>query len=107
MLFDHRTYVVKPGRLQKQLALYHQHGWQAQRENLGEPYAFLVTETGALNSYVHIWVYKDAADRAERRSKLMADARWQKYLEVSGQAENLLSQQNQLMNEAPFYEVRK
>jgi len=107
MLFDHRTYTTKPGRLQKQLAIYREFGWEVQRELLGEPVAFLITESGPLNSYVHIWAYRDAADRASRRTKLLADVRWQKYLEVSGQAENLISQQTQLMNEAPFFSLKR
>ena len=64
MLLDHRTYTCRPGTLRKQLALYQEHGWAAQTEHLGQPFAYLTTETGDVNVYVHIWMYEDAADRA-------------------------------------------
>ena len=63
MLLDHRTYTVRPGTLRKQLALYEKHGLAAQKRYFGEPLAWLVSETGDVNTYVHIWVYEDAADR--------------------------------------------
>ena len=64
MLIDHRTYTLRPGTMAKSLALYEEYGMKAQKRHLGEPLAYLVTESGELNTYVHIWVYKDAADRA-------------------------------------------
>ena len=63
MLIDHRTYTVRAGTLRKQLALYEKHGLAHQKRHFGEPLAWLVSETGDVNSYVHIWVYEDAADR--------------------------------------------
>ena len=59
MLFDHRTYTCKPGTLPKQMALYEKHGMRAQQRHLGKPLFYAVTETGPVNSFVHIWVYKD------------------------------------------------
>jgi len=64
MLVDHRTYTVKPGTMAKQVALYQEYGLKPQTRHLGPPLAWLITETGEVNTYVHIWVYKDAADRA-------------------------------------------
>jgi hypothetical protein len=68
MLLDHRTYTVRAGCLRKQIALYEKHGLAAQKRHFGEPLAWLVAETGDVNSYVHIWVYEDAADRSRRRA---------------------------------------
>jgi hypothetical protein len=79
MLLDHRTYTVRPGCLRKQLALYEKHGLAVQRRHFGEPLAWLVAETGDVNSYVDIWVYDDAADRARKRAAMMADPEWQAY----------------------------
>jgi len=67
MLLDHRTYTVRAGCLRKQMALYEKHGLAVQKRHFGEPLAWLVAETGDVNSYVHIWVYEDAADRSRRR----------------------------------------
>ena len=69
MLLDHRTYTVRPGTLKKQLALFEKHGLAAQKRHFGEPLAYLVAESGDVNTYVHIWVYADAADRTARRGR--------------------------------------
>lgn len=66
MLYDHRTYTCTPGTLKKQMALYEKHGWAIQKRHLGEPLLYGPVETGNVNSYVHIWVFKDAADRSQR-----------------------------------------
>jgi hypothetical protein len=49
MIFDHRTYTVKPGMMKKQLELYEKHGLQAQIRHLA-PVLYGVTETGPLNT---------------------------------------------------------
>ena len=85
MLLDHRTYTVRPGTLRKQLALYEQYAFPVQKRYFGEPLAWLVAETGDVNSYVHIWVYEDAADRARKRAAMMGDAEWQTYLEKNAE----------------------
>ena len=106
MLYDVRTYVCRPGTIKAQLAIYAEHGFDAQKRHLGEPLAYLQTETGNVNSYVHIWVYRDAQDRAERRSAMAADPQWQAYLKRSAEAGNLVSQNNQLMTPVPFFKPR-
>ncbi|MEO9103129.1 MAG: NIPSNAP family protein [Burkholderiales bacterium] len=103
MLYDVRTYVCRPGTLKKHLALYEEFGWEAQRSHLGEPLAYLLTETGDVNSYTHIWVYDDAADRDRKRTALYQDAKWLAYVEKSGAAGYLLSQHNSLMVPAAFF----
>ena len=52
MLVDHRTYTVKPGTMAKQLALYQEFGLKAQTRHLGEPLAYLVTESGEVNTFI-------------------------------------------------------
>ena len=64
MIYDHRTYTCRPGTIKKHLELYLEHGWEPQTRNLGKPLLYAMTETGDPNSYVHVWVYEDAADRA-------------------------------------------
>jgi hypothetical protein len=87
MLYDVRTYTCRPGTLKKHLALYAEHGYDVQRRHLGEPLAYLQTETGNVNSYTHIWVFADAAG----------------YLEKSAQAAYLVSQDTRLMVPTPFF----
>jgi len=102
MLLDHRTYTVRPGTLHKQLALYEKYGFAAQKRHLGEPLAYLITETGDPNSFVHIWAYADAGDRARRREAMMADAEWRTYLEKAGEAGYVVKQKTKLMVPASF-----
>ena len=107
MLFDHRVYTTKPGGLQKQLALYGEHGYPIQRRHAGDPIAFLVTESGPLNTYVHIWAYDDAGHRERSRAALQADREWIDYLARSAREGNLISQENRLMVPAPFFRFEK
>jgi hypothetical protein len=102
MLIDHRTYTVKPGTMAKQMALYQEYGLTAQKRHLGEPLAYLITETGEVNTYIHIWVYKDAADRAAKRAAMQADPEWQVFMQKGAEAGYLIAQRNNLMNDAPF-----
>lgn len=103
MLYDLRTYTCTPGKIKKHLALYAEHGFDVQRRHLGEPVVYLQTETGDVNSYVHIWAYDDAADRARKRAALQADPAWAKYLALSSEAGYLTSQTNRLMTPVPFF----
>ena len=107
MLIDHRIYTTKPGALKRQLALYGEHGFPVQRRHAGDPLAYLVTESGPLNSYVHLWVYKDAAHREQVRAALQADPAWTDYLTRSADAGNLVAQENRLMVPAPFFKLPK
>ena len=103
MLYDHRTYTCRPGTIRKHLKLYGDHGWETQRKHLGQPVVYAAVETGDVNSYVHIWVYRDAADRAARRAALKGDPAWQDYLKRSAEAGYLTSQINQLLEPVPFF----
>ncbi|MEO1091878.1 MAG: NIPSNAP family protein [Pseudomonadota bacterium] len=107
MLYDHRTYVCRPGTLKPHLELYERYGWAPQRRHLGEPVFYAITETGVVNSYVHVWAYADAADRAAKRAAMLADADWQTYLQKSAEAGYLVSQVNQLMTPTGFFSALK
>ncbi len=106
MIFDHRTYTCRPGTIKKHLALYEQGGWGIQSRHLGKPLMYAVTETGNVNSYVHIWVYLDAADRAARRSALNTDPEWLTYLKASAEAGYLTSQENKILTPVSFHETK-
>lgn len=106
MLFDVRTYRCKPGTIAKHLAIYKEYGWAPQTKHLGQPYAYFVTETGTVNTYLHIWAYKDAADRAARRAAMLADPDWQTFMAKSAEAGYLEHQENSLMTEAAFFTPR-
>jgi hypothetical protein len=105
MIFDHRVYVCKPGTLPAQMKLYEEHGKAPQEKHLGKPVLYGITETGVVNSYIHVWAYEDAADRATRRAAMQADPDWQTFLKRSAEAGNLISQQNQILTAAPFFSL--
>ncbi len=105
MIFDHRTYTCRPGTIKKHMKLYEEHGWEVQSRHLGTPLLYGAVETGDVNSYVHVWVYEDAADRAKRRGALADDPDWQKFLKLSAEAGNLVSQFNQILVPAPFFRM--
>ena len=103
MLLDVRTYTCRPGTIKKHLALYEAKGKAPQTRHLGEPLAYLTTETGNPNQYLHIWVYQNAADREARRAAMMADPDWQSYLQASAELGALEKQENRLMTPVDFF----
>jgi hypothetical protein len=107
MILDHRTYTCRPGTIRKQMALYEQFGLGPQKRHFGEPLAWAVAETGDVNSYVHIWVYDDVADRAKKRAALFKDPEWLAYLEKNAEAGYLTSQVSKLMSPAPFAPIKR
>lgn len=104
MLYDVRTYACRPGTIKKHQALYLEHGFEVQKRHLGEPLVYLLTETGDVNTYLHIWVYQNAGDRETRRAAMALDPQWQAYLVKSAEAGYLIKQVNQLMVRAPFFQ---
>jgi len=103
MLFDVRTYTCKPGGLAKHLAVYKEFGLAPQSKNLGQPFAYMVTETGNPNQYVHIWKYENAGDREAKRAAMWADPDWLAYVKKSGELGALEKQENILMTAVDFW----
>ena len=74
MIYEIRTYGIAPGSLaevEKRFA----EGYEA-RKKYSPLTAFLHTEIGPLNEIVHIWGYKDLAERARVRGEASKDANW-------------------------------
>jgi hypothetical protein len=107
MIFDHRTYTCRVGTIAKQLELYEKHGLHVQVRHLGEPVLYGFTETGALNSYVHVWAYDSAADRERRRAAMASDPEWQAYLKLSHEAGHLIGQENKILTAPAFFKPKR
>ncbi|MGY9054002.1 MAG: NIPSNAP family protein [Alphaproteobacteria bacterium] len=105
MLFDVRTYTCRPGTIRKQMAMYEAEGLAIQTKHLGAPVFYGITETGEVNNYLHIWGYKDAADREKCRAAMQADPAWHAFLAKTGEAGYLIHQSNTLMTNAPFFNL--
>jgi hypothetical protein len=102
VLIDHRTYRLVPGRVPAQLELYGKLGFPVQLRHMGEPLCYLVAESGALNTFVHAWVYENAADREAKRAAMAKDPDWKHFLAENGKAGNIAEQATCLMTPAPF-----
>ena len=102
MLIDHRTYRILPGRVPAQLDLYGKLSYPVQLRYMGEPLYYLVSDSGELNTFVHGWVYENAADREAKRAKMVQDPDWKHFLAENAKAGNVIEQRNSLMVPAPF-----
>jgi hypothetical protein len=107
VLIDHRYYRIKPGMVPAHLDIYEKHGFAAQSRHLGKPFAYLFTESGDVNTLVHMWLYDDVADRANKRAAMAADPEWQNYLRLNNEAGYTVSQQNNLMLPTKFAPIKR
>ena len=105
MIFDHRTYYCHPGKIKLHLDLYEKMGFAAQSRVLGKPVLYGTTEVGDVNSYVHVWAYKDLADRTARRALLWADGEWLAYVKKSGELGALVRQENKILVAPAFFKL--
>ncbi|UUX51671.1 NIPSNAP family protein [Nisaea acidiphila] len=106
MLLDVRTYTCRPGAIKKHLEIYEKYGKAPQTKHLGQPLAYMVTETGNPNSYIHIWVYENAGDREAKRAAMWADPDWLEYTKKSAEFGGLVEQQNCLMKPVDFFDIK-
>ena len=107
MLLDVRTYTCRPQTIKKHIALYEKMGKAPQTRHLGQPLAYMTTESGNVNQYIHIWVYENAADREKRRAAMWADPEWLSYIEESAKLGALEAQENRLMTPVPFFPIKR
>lgn len=103
MIFDVRTYTVKPGTMKAHLALYEANGLGPQTRNLGQPVVYGTTEVGNVNQYTHIWAYEDMAERSTKRAAMWSDPEWLAYTQKSAEAGYLIAQENSILVAAPFF----
>jgi hypothetical protein len=102
VLLDVRTYRTLPGRVPAQLELYKMYGYPVQLRYMGEPLCYAVAESGDLNTFTHVWVYANAADREAKRAKMNQDPDWKTFLAENGKAGNIVEQKNCLMVPTAF-----
>ena len=107
MLLDVRTYTCRPGTMNEHLDLYAEHGLKPQTRHLGRPFAFLVSETGEVNQFVHIWLYQDAGDRDRKRTALWDDPAWLAWVDKSTALGAVISQKNEFMRPAAFFPIER
>src|SRR5437867_6715 len=74
MIYEIRTYRIAPGSLAEVEKRFGE-GYEY-RKKYSELTAFLHTEIGPLNEIVHIWPYRDLAERARIRGEASKDPNW-------------------------------
>ena len=74
MLYEFRTYQIKPTTLPEVLKRFEE-GYQNRKKH-SELAAFWYTEIGPLNQIVHVWPYQSLDDRARIRKAAAADPTW-------------------------------
>ena len=80
MIYEMRTYRLKPGATPAYLRLVEERGIAIQKHHLGGLVGYFASEIGPLNEIVHIWAYVDMMDRERRRATLAADPGWQAFV---------------------------
>ena len=100
MLYDLRTYTLKPRSVPAVLKMYEEA--MPSREKYSPLGAFFSTEIGPLNQIVHIWAYKDANEMELVRTEAAADpsGMWP----PKGLAPHMAIQSSELIVPAPFME---
>lgn len=102
MIVDHRTYNVKLGKLNDYLKLYETEALPLQLKYLGHCVGrYVSNDIGPLSQIVHMWAYKNLADREERRARLAVDPAWPRFLEKAMQL--LDSMENKILRPAPYF----
>ena len=105
MIFDHRTYTCKPGAIKAHLDLYEKMGFAPQSKHLGKPVLYGTTEVGDVNTYVHVWAYKDLAERTAKRAAMWTDPEWLAYVKKSGELGALIKQTNMILVAPAFFKL--
>lgn len=100
MIVEERIYSLHIGAVPAYLKLYEAEGLDIQRPILGRMVGYFSSDIGAMHQIVHLWAYKDLAERSERRARLMADPRWQAYAIKTREFQ--ISQENKILIPAPF-----
>ena len=100
MIVEERIYSLNIGAAAEYLRLYEAEGLAIQRPTLGRMVGYFSSEIGVLHQMVHLWAYRDLAERTERRAKLNADPRWKSYVLKIRSLQ--ISQENKILIPAPF-----
>ena len=104
MIVEHRTYKIKPGKVNKLMDLYEKEGMEVHRRILGNQLGYFYTEIGPLNEIVHIYGYDSLDDRAKRRKELSENNIWKNFLSKAiGYVEH---QESKILIPASFSKIK-
>ncbi len=104
MIVEERIYTLHPGKAPEFLKLYEEEGLAIQTPILGNLVGYFSTEIGPLNQVIHMWGYRDHAERDSRRAKMLADPAWRNF--VKKLRPLVVTQENKILIPAPFSPIR-
>jgi NIPSNAP len=76
MLYELRTYTVKPGAVGDMVKAASTVSHDIRKNDFGKLEGYWFTEIGPLNQVLHLWSYSDFAERARLRGELAKSSRW-------------------------------
>src|ERR1700735_1510980 len=76
MLYELRTYTVKPGSLGDMVKTASTLARDIRKDDYGKLEGYWLTEIGPLNQVVHLWSYADFSERSRLRGALGKNSRW-------------------------------
>jgi hypothetical protein len=76
MLYELRTYTLKAGTLGDVVKAASTVSRDIRGDNFGKLEGYWFTEIGPLNQVLHMWSYKDYAERTKLRAELAKNPRW-------------------------------
>lgn len=101
-LYELRTYQVTVGQMKEAVRVYKDFGWPALQEGGFDTklVGYFISDTGGLHQLVHLWKFDDDVDRRNHWDTLYSN---DGFMNFAGMIRPLLlSQHNQLLNEAPW-----
>jgi len=102
VIIDHRSYTIHPSKFAAFLTLWEIVALPIQLEHSGRFLGMFVTDTGPVNTLMHMWAYDDAADREARRRKFEALPEWKEYRRQLDELGALARVETMLIRPAPF-----
>ena len=76
MIYELRTYTVKPGTLGDMVKAASTVSRDIRGDNFGKLEGYWLTEIGPLNQVMHMWSYNSFDERAQLRAELAKNPRW-------------------------------
>jgi hypothetical protein len=76
MIYELRTYTVKPGTLGEMVKAASTVSRDIRKDEYGKLEGYWSTEIGPLNQVMHMWSYSDYEERAKLRAELSKNPRW-------------------------------
>ena len=104
MIIEHRTYKIKPGKLNALMDLYEKVGMDVHKKILGNQIGYFYTEIGPLNEIVHLYGYESLDDRARRRKELSENKTCKKF--ISQAIDFIENQESKILLPAKFSAIK-